>query len=70
MGVVLQHLGNKGLFNHLYIMEVGETMDAEVQQSENSINTPATSNLNYEKQGVNTLKKEDMTFVMSNSLAD
>jgi hypothetical protein len=35
MGVVLQHLGNKDLFNHLYMMEVGETMDAEVQQSEN-----------------------------------
>jgi hypothetical protein len=35
MGVVLQHLGNKGLFNHLYMMEVGETMYVEVQQSKN-----------------------------------
>jgi len=35
MGVMLQHLGNKSLFNHLYLMEVGETMDVEVQQSEN-----------------------------------
>jgi hypothetical protein len=35
MVVVFQHLGNKNLFNHLYMMEVGETMDAKVQQSEN-----------------------------------